>query len=505
MAPFDVGRTVRDGHLVGLDPTTAGSVLGPEGAATGSPSAASLLGTLTAARLTIPSTALPGEARRLAVTLDAAFEAAPTDAGPAVLSPDTDRLALSAVLADGDGRLFRTAPVTGSLTKAGQRLIIPLDDPTVQGTPDGLRPSGPLRLEALDLLLTVADQVAYFGDSELVAVEASDADAGDTCWTKVPFDPGAPGWHWIRIDQGSTTAYTPARDRPGLISFGQSDPIFGGFGSSTTFRLQAELPRDPVLPAIASQSLLEQTGAEVGETLTVSTVGQPIRFKLLASTELFAPLDPTVPFLLTDLATYDAARFTATGRTQEADEWWLSVDAAQPPRVLQRLREASAGSQTVIGRDELARNLVTDPVPLGVIGVLGLGSLAAMLFAGIGFLVSSTVSTSERIGEFALLRALGLSGGQLALWLSIESVFLLAVGLVAGSILGLLLAWLILPFATLTQTGAAPVPAPVVVVPWEAIVPVYLAAIVLFMLSIWLARRQLPDVKISGVLRARES
>jgi hypothetical protein len=33
-------------------------------------------------------------------------------------------------------------------------------------------------------------------------------------------------------------------------------------------------------------------------------------------------------------------------------------------------------------------------------------------------------------------------------------------------------------------------------------VPVYLAAVVLFVLSIWLVRRQLPDVRIGGVLRA---
>jgi ABC-type antimicrobial peptide transport system permease subunit len=155
----------------------------------------------------------------------------------------------------------------------------------------------------------------------------------------------------------------------------------------------------------------------------------------------------------------------------------------------------------VIGRDELAAILSQDPVPLGLIGVLGLGSLAAMLFAGIGFLVSSTVSTSERLGEFALLRALGLSAGQLAVWLSIESVFLLAVGLLAGSLLGLVLAFLVLPFATLTQTGAVAIPAPVVVVPWESIVPVYLAGVLMFVLSVWLVRRQLPDARISGVLR----
>jgi ABC-type antimicrobial peptide transport system permease subunit len=136
--------------------------------------------------------------------------------------------------------------------------------------------------------------------------------------------------------------------------------------------------------------------------------------------------------------------------------------------------------------------------------VLGLGSLAAMLFAGIGFLVSSTISTSERIGEFALLRALGLSAAQLSLWLSIESVFLLTVGLVAGSLLGGLLAWLVLPFATLTQTGLAPVPAAAVVIPLDALIPIYGGAILLFILSLWVVRRQLPDIRISGVLRARE-
>ena len=78
---------------------------------------------------------------------------------------------------------------------------------------------------------------------------------------------------------------------------------------------------------------------------------------------------------------------------------------------------------------------------------------------------------------------------------------------VGGNVLGLglLLAWLVLPFATLTQTGLAPIPAPVVVVPWEALLPPYVAAVVLFLLSLWLVRRQLPDIRISGVLRARES
>jgi ABC-type antimicrobial peptide transport system permease subunit len=234
-------------------------------------------------------------------------------------------------------------------------------------------------------------------------------------------------------------------------------------------------------------------------------VGLPVNVRIVATTALFAPFDPATPFAIADLATLDSIGYAAVGRTEQAAEWWLRVAPGAEPAVLAALRDRSAGTASVVGREELTRELTTDPVPLGLIGVLGLGSIAAMLFAGIGFLVSSTISTSERIGEFALLRALGLSTAQLSLWLSIESVFLLVVGLVAGSALGLILAWLVLPFATLTQTGLAPVPAPVVDVPWQALLPPYVAAILLFGLSLWLVRRQLPDIRISGVLRARES
>ncbi len=508
IAPFDIGRTIRDGNLVALDPTQAVAILTARPAVAGSPTAASLMATLAAARPTIPTVALAGDPRRLAITVDAAFKVAPDsgggDAGTGVIGPGSGSMSVSAVVVDGDGRLFQTTAASGSLTAAGQRLVLPLADPTDPIAGD-LRPTGPLRLEAVELQINVTDPIAVIGSADLVSVEATDTASGDAGWAAVPLDPAAPGWQWRQSDVEQDVAYTPAPDRPGRVTVGASRPLFGGQVGVTTFRLEAGLPRDAALPAIASRAFLDLTGGSVGDSVGVASLGEPIRYTILDTTELFAPFDPAVPFLLTDLATDETRQFTGTGRTQQADEWWLRVDPDRTPVVLDRLRQASAGAASVIGRDELVRSLSTDPVSLGLIGVLGLGSLAAMLFAGIGFLVSSTISTSERIGEFALLRALGLSTGQLSLWLSIESVFLLVVGLVAGSLLGLLLAWLVLPFATLTQTGVAPVPAPTVVIPWDGIVPVYLAAVVLFILSLWIVRRQLPDIRISGVLRARES
>ncbi len=157
-----------------------------------------------------------------------------------------------------------------------------------------------------------------------------------------------------------------------------------------------------------------------------------------------------------------------------------------------------------MGRAALARSLATDPVPLGVLGALALGSIAALVFAAVGFIVGATVSASERRGEFALLRALGLSVRQLSGQLSIESAFLLVVGLGGGTILGLVLAWLVLPYSTLSVDGSAVVPPPTIVVPWEAIVPLYLLSAILLVVTVIVMSRQVPGDRISGVLRATD-
>jgi len=78
------------------------------------------------------------------------------------------------------------------------------------------------------------------------------------------------------------------------------------------------------------------------------------------------------------------------------------------------------------------------------------------------------------------------------------------VGLAAGVGLGLVLAWLALPFATLTPNGAPPVPAPTVVVPAEALLPTVALGVVLVVATVLLVRRQLPAARTSAVLRARD-
>ena len=164
------------------------------------------------------------------------------------------------------------------------------------------------------------------------------------------------------------------------------------------------------------------------------------------------PLDPSEPILVGDLPTAAVAGYLATGTVLAPNEWWLRAPDAVG--LAATLRAAPYDSIDAISTPDRSAALQTDPVALGILGALALGVAAAAAFAGIGFAVRPRSPHGERLTEFAVLRALGLSPRQLAGWLSLENVILVVVSLVIGTGLGLLIAWVVLPFVTLTQAGA---------------------------------------------------
>ncbi len=327
----------------------------------------------------------------------------------------------------------------------------------------------------------------------------------------MPFDPAAPGWGWLRTDVGGPVAYVPPASAPGRIVLGDgpgmSPAIVGQIFSPDpppVFRL-SRAPAEPVaIPALAGASLLAATGARVGDTLAASASGLPVTLRIVGSADAFPTVDPSVPFAVVDEATLSQVRFATNGTTGAPKEWWLATADGEGAAVAAAVAAPPISAAEVLDREALARSLTSDPIPLGIIGAFGLGSIAALLIAAIGFLVSASVSTSERLGEFALLRALGLSSRQLAGWVSAESAFLLAFGFVVGALLGALLAWLVLPFSALTSTGERAVPTPAVVVPPEAIATLLAVAAALLAVTVLVVRRRVLDASVAGVLRSRD-
>jgi ABC-type antimicrobial peptide transport system permease subunit len=143
-------------------------------------------------------------------------------------------------------------------------------------------------------------------------------------------------------------------------------------------------------------------------------------------------------------------------------------------------------------------------VALGIIGALSLGFVVAGLFAVIGLAVSAAVSARQRRTEFALLRALGLSSGQLSGWLWLENAGVVVVSLAAGTGLGLLIGWVVLPFVTVTQEAAAPFPPPLVQTPWLEIGLLVMVSTLALGVTVVVLAAVLRRIGIGSVLRMGE-
>jgi ABC-type antimicrobial peptide transport system permease subunit len=136
-------------------------------------------------------------------------------------------------------------------------------------------------------------------------------------------------------------------------------------------------------------------------------------------------------------------------------------------------------ASSVFNRLAIEASNRADPIALGMIGALFLGSIAAAILASIGFLVTAAFMARERKGELAVLRALGERPGILARMLAIEQALLLLYGVIGGVALGLSLGWLAIPFAWLTPAGTVPVPAPSIIVPWAELAAIALPLVLL--------------------------
>ncbi len=489
------------GQLLAIDPAAVALIPDPPASLQ---AAAPEVDALAAGRPAPPGVALPAGTLRLAVTVDADLAVLVDTAAPSGTPPPVPGVDVRLWLVDADGRVSSLDGGTAPPRAAGTRLEVALAR-TLGGRLTA--PDEGLRLVAVEVAIAAPRGLGIGGSVELSGVEASSAGAPATGpWTAVPVDPAASGWRWVRLDDARQTPYDPPAAHWGRIVMGAGPGATAPAGSTvlpTRFRLSAAPDTATPLPVLVNRAFLEATGASVGDTVDGQVVADGVRLRITGTTDLFPPLDPARPFIVVDRRWFELAREEAGGTTVDADEWWLtSRPGLTGPTLAATLHAPPFLARDVLDRTALVAAGAADPISLGTSGALRLAALAALVFAVIGFIVHIAVSARERVAELALLRALGVSSRQVLAWLWVEHASILVFSLVAGSGLGLLLAWLVLPSATLTSVGAAPVPPATIVVPVDFVGGLALVAAVLLTLALIAVAHLVRRVDVPAELRS---
>lgn len=487
-----LGRDADTGELLGVDADAVPRVASIRADLT-SASLQSVVQPLIAARPQVAAVPVPGTPRRLLVTATASlggivepvFDPITGVEGLEPIDPSTRSatpLEVTVFVRDGRGLIHQFSGEPAALAAGPLQIVVPLAATTAEARQSvvdlGATLSYPIEVLGVDLVISLpAGSSATEGTIGLEAVSASAAAEGDE-WRALDLD-AAGVWQvgWSQ-GPGAEIIVVPspiAENRSMMLGRGGS---FGalrgvdqnGHGVTVSFvpdRVAGLAAAE--LAAVVNQAFLRETSAQLGDQVSLELEGGSRAVRIVGALRSFPATEPSRPLAIVDLASLGLLRYQAAHATRTPTEWWLTADDSAAAAAVAPSAVGPFARATVVSRLDRIASLSADPLALGIIGALALGFVVAGLFAVIGLAASAAVSARQRRGEFALLRALGLSGGQLSGWLWLENASLVVVSLLAGTALGLVIGWVVLPSITVTQQATTPFPPVIVQTPWATI------------------------------------
>ena len=469
-----------------------------------------------------PGVALPGHVTEVQLTArlgPASLRLAPAMVSVSVEDPDGDVYALDAGTLPADGR-DHTLAVTLANQVAG-----PGGPDTTAGAPGAIYP---LRLIAVSVDYTLPatrgapavftlDSVsggpgtpalpgtalggwpAVASSTELAGVQQIGGTAG----------PSGPAAVTAKAARGTALAVTLS---PG---YGQAASGFPGVPPSPVEGELALIGTPPVtpLPGLATRSFLAGVNAGVGSVVQTDINGVTVPVKVVAAVASFPTVTDSGGALIVDLGTVQDVLTAHSLQAAQVTQWWLGTrppagptgpaGAAGAAGVPAGLAASLPPGSSVTSTAGVAAGLLSDPLSTVPQQALLAVAIAAAVLAITGFCVSIAAGVRQRRTESALLAALGVPPRAAAGQLCLEKLMLSLPSAVAGLVLGVVLAELLVPAITLTSSATTPVPPVLIQFSWSQTLPLALAIAVLPVLAAALTLARRPDA--AAELRAAEA
>lgn len=294
-------------------------------------------------------------------------------------------------------------------------------------------------------------------------------------------------------------------------------PAAGGFAVDLTWRPVAGQPSthgmrvrgDPrPLAVFASDAFLSSSGLRTGDRMNLFIAGVYVDAEIVGSFRFFPTLaDPRREAAL--IANLD--RFLVVHNriprpsTTYADEVWLQPGPATSARVAQ-LFENNRLAGVVSNFEELRAIQQRDPlIAAGWEGILFISFAAILLLSAVGFLIYSYLTAQKRTLEFAILRTMGFSQRQIATVVGFEQIFIIGMGMLAGTLMGLRLGSLMIRYMGVTETGAEALPPMLLHISWFTIGTAWLVLGAVFLVTIGIVVLLYSRLALHRVLRIGEA
>ncbi|MDA0263864.1 MAG: ABC transporter permease [Chloroflexi bacterium] len=317
--------------------------------------------------------------------------------------------------------------------------------------------------------------------------------------------------------------------RPGLYALETSGSAGGDrFPSSTRFSWasggvgmrgfrpgETEAP----VPAVVNEDFLKIADASVGDDVILGLSTYSLMVRIAGVANYFPTLDPgDKPFAVVDLDRLVSASAQHSPVTMAgANELWVdlapSSDTGADPRVGDGSPVNAVDTTALIGASGIrvrevwdAEAMVASRVDQPLVNA-GWGALLVLLFLAVavasasGVMLFSFLDTKERQTEFALLRTLGSTGGQLRgiVWFNLFLIVICGVGL--GTWVGQLIGASLLPLMEVVEEGERVTPPMVFTTDWMSLLVSYaVLAAVTAGTVVWLAWLS-AKIQVQQVLR----